>query len=440
MHIIQIGLNHRTANVEIRERLAISESDVPIALSALCSENGHHPAQAREAVILSTCNRLEIYAVVDDVEAGFRETENQLAHVTGVDRAVFEPHLEQRQGEVAVAHLCDVACGLDSMVLGESQIQGQIAAAYDLARDHGTTGAVINSLFRTALHAGKRARTETAVNKHSTSVSHAAVDLASQIFQDLSNNRALLVGAGETAELAAKYLIDNGVGDILVVNRSPGRAASLAQRFGGDALDWHKLTQALRQADIVISSTAARCAVLTRDTVATAMDTRRYRPLIIIDIAVPRDVEPSVAQLHNVFLYDIDDLMQVVDANLEQRRREVPHVQAIIRAEVADFMAWYRSLDVVPTLVDLRRHAESIREAEIDRALRRLDHLSAQERSVISALSRRIVNRILHEPTVRLKAQANGREGDRYAHVVRDLFGLDDTDVGLDTEGPQSLG
>jgi glutamyl-tRNA reductase len=321
------------------------------------------------------------------------------------------------------------------MVLGESQIQGQVAQAHDLAISHGSAGPVIHSLFRTAVHAGKRARTETAINEHATSISHAAVELASQVFQDLSQKRALLVGAGEMAELAAKNLMDNGVGGILVVNRSPGRAASLAQRFGGDALDWHRLTQAVWQADIVISSTAAPHAVLTRETVATAMYMRRNRPLFIIDIAVPRDVEPTVGELSNVFLYDVDDLQQVVDANLEQRRREIPRVQTIIQAEVSQFMAWFRALDVVPTIVDLRQHAERIREAEMDRALRRLDHLSERERNVIQALSHRLVNKMLHYPTTRLKARANGGEAYQYAEVVRDLFGLDPEHPELDKEG-----
>lgn len=424
MHIIQVGLNHKTAPVEIREQLALPEAETPTALHSLCASDGNGRFCALEGAILSTCNRLEVYAVVEGPEYDQEGLSDCLERVSGVSRALFEPHLQQRRGVEIVVHLCEVACGLDSMILGESQIQGQVAAAHQLAMTCGTAGTVINALFRTALHSGKRARTETAINQHATSVSHAAVELASQIFDDLAQKRALLIGAGEMAELAAKNLVDNGVGGLLVVNRSLDRAAHLVGRFGGEALEWDRLTQALWQADIVISSTAAPKVILTRELVATAMHLRRNRPLFLIDIAVPRDIAPAVGGLPNVFLYDIDDLQQVVDANLEQRRREIPRVQALIRAEAAEFMAWFRALDVVPTIVDLRRQVERVRESELEWALRRLDHLSDQERKVVTTLSRRIVNKILHQPTIRLKQRANGRQAYRYAETVRDLFGL----------------
>lgn len=440
MKIIQVGLDHKTAPVEIREQLALSEADLAIALKGLSSENDFSRGSVLEGAVLSTCNRLEVYAAVQEADPDCHRIQDYLARVSGVSQEVINPYLQFRLDGEAVTHLCEVACGLDSMVLGESQIQGQIAQAHELAMTHGAAGPVTNSLFRTAVHAGKRARSETAINETATSISHVAVELTSQIFHDLSEKRVLLIGAGEMAELAAKNLVDNGVGGILVVNRSPGRAATLAQRFGGDALDWHRLTQALWQADIVISSTSAPQTILTREAVATAMYMRRNRPLFIIDIAVPRDVEPSVEDVPNVFLYNIDDLQQVVEANLEQRRREIPRVEAILQAEVAGFMAWFRALDVVPTIVDLRQHAERIREVEMERALRRLDHLSEQERGVVLALSHRLVNKILHQPTVRLKARANGHDAFHYAEVVRDLFGLDTKDAGTDKEGSPSGG
>ncbi|MCP4516649.1 MAG: glutamyl-tRNA reductase, partial [Delftia sp.] len=353
-----------------------------------------------------------------------QKIQDYLSSVSGVPREVFAPHLQLRQGQEAGLHLCQVASGLDSMILGEPQIQGQVATAYQLAMAHHSTGTVLNALFRAALHSGKRARTETAISKHATSISHAAVELASQIFDDLAQKCILLIGAGEMAELAAKNLVDNGVADLLVVNRSPGRAASLAQKFGGEALKWERLTQALCQADIVISSTSAPHAILTRENVATAMHVRRNRPLFLIDIAVPRDIEPAVGELSNAFVYDIDDLQQVVKANLEQRQREIPHVQAIVEAEMKDFMAWFRALDVVPTIVDLRQHAERVRQAELERAMRRLDHLSEQEQKVVAALSRRIVNKILHQPTTRLKQRAKDCQAHSYVAAIRDLFEL----------------
>jgi glutamyl-tRNA reductase len=226
------------------------------------------------------------------------------------------------------------------------------------------------------------------------------------------------------AELAAKNLVDNGVGRLLVVNRSDGRAAGLAKQFGGEALGWDRLTQALWRSDIVISSTAAPHAILRRENVATAMRMRRSRPLFVIDIAVPRDVEPDVGELTNVFLYDIDDMQRVLEANLEQRRREVPRVQLIIRQEVASFLAWFRARDVVPTIVDLRQYVDGLREAELEWAMHKLEHLSDQERSVILAFSRRLVNKILHEPTIRLKQHASRREAYLYTEAVRELFGI----------------
>jgi glutamyl-tRNA reductase len=432
MQILQVGLSHQTAPVEVRERLALSEGVVPEALHLLCPGNGCGPGYALEGAILSTCNRLEVYAVAACAERGLEDLRSYLARVTGAPYSVFDGHLQAREGGDAVAHLCDVACGLDSLVLGESQIQGQVAEAYQVAVAHGAAGPVINALFRTALRAGKRARTETGINRHATSISHVAVELALQIFDDLATKTALLVGAGEMAELAAKNLVDNGVGSLLVVNRSAGRAAVLAKEYGGEAFGWERLAQALWRSDIVISSTAAPHPILRRDTVAAAMRMRRNRPLFIIDIAVPRDVEAEVGKLNNVFLYDIDDLQQVLAANLEQRRREVPRVRAIVDEEVAGFLAWLRARDVVPTIVDLRQHVDGLREAELAWAMNKLEGLSDQQRNIVLAFSQRLVNKIMHEPTIRLKQHANGREATRYTEAVRDLFGIGEDECSAD--------
>jgi glutamyl-tRNA reductase len=434
MQIVQAGLSHKTAPVEIRERLAFP--DLPAALQTLCPDNDCGPGYALEGAILSTCNRLEIYAVVECADQGRGDLRDFLAKVSDAPRSLFDPHLQVRQGEAAITHICEVTCGLDSMVLGESQIQGQVAEAHQLALTHGTAGPVINALFRAALQAGKRARTETAINEHAASISHVAVELALQIFDELAGKTAVLVGAGEMAELAAKNLVDNGVGELLVVNRSAGRASGLATKFGGEALGWDRLTQALWRSDIVISSTSAPHAILRRDTVATAMRMRRNRPLFVIDIAVPRDVEPTVGELTNVFLYDIDDLQQVLAANLEQRRREVPRVRAIVRGEVSAFTDWFRARDVVPTIVDLRQHVDGLREAELAWAMQKLEYLSEQERRVILTFSQRLVNKILHQPTVRLKQHASGHEAYRYTEAVRDLFGISGSKGNGDGGGP----
>ncbi|MGC9333889.1 MAG: glutamyl-tRNA reductase [Anaerolineae bacterium] len=426
MQILQVGLSHQNTPVEIREQLALSEATMPVALETLCPNNGCGPGYALEGALLSTCNRLEIYAVVDCVDTGQQDIRNYLVRVSNTPTDAFAPYLHLRRNQAAVEHLCQVACGLDSMVLGESQIQGQVAEAHRLALAHGAAGPVINHVFRTALRTGKRARTETAINEHATSISHVAVELASQIFDDLGQKQALLIGAGEMAEVAAKNLVDHGVRGLLVVNRSQGRAAALAKQFDGEALGWERLIQALCQADIVISSTAAPHPILRPQTVSAAMRIRRNRPLFLIDIAVPRDIDPAVGDLNNVFLYDIDSLQQVVEANLDQRRREIPRVQSIIDEEVASFWAWFQARDVVPTIVDLRRHVDLIREKELEWAMQRLEHLSEQERSIILAFSQRLTNKILHQPTVRLKNRACDREAYRYTDAVRDLFGIVD--------------
>lgn len=426
MQIIQVGLSHQTAPVDIREQLAVPETAMAEALRTLCPANGCGPGYAVEGVILSTCNRLEVYALVQGADRGEQQVRDYLARVSGTPRAAFDAYLQACEGEAAVTHLCQVACGLDSMVLGESQIQGQVSQAFQLALAQGTAGPVICSLFRAALQAGKRARTETAINQHATSISHVAVELALQIFDSLAAKTVLLVGAGEMAELAAKNLVDNGVGHLLVVNRSQGRAASLAAQFGGEALGWERLTQALWRSDIVITSTAAPHAILRPDTVGAVMHMRRNRPLFLIDIAVPRDVDPAVGELSNVFLYDIDDLQRVVAANLEQRRREVPHVQAIIGQEVRAFLDWFNAREVVPTIVNLRQHVDGIRETELAWAMSKLDGLSEHERNVVLAFSQRLVNKILHQPTVRLKQHAHTREAYHYTEALRDLFGIDD--------------
>jgi glutamyl-tRNA reductase len=426
MQILQVGLSHQMTPVEIREQLALPEAAMPAALESLCPSNGCGPGYALEGAILSTCNRLEIYAVVGCVDGGRQDIQTYLAEVSRTSCDIFGPYLQLRENQVAVDHLCQVACGLDSLVLGESQIQGQVAEAHRLALAHGAAGPVINHVFQTALRAGKRARTETAINEHATSISHVAVELASQIFDDLGQKRALLIGAGEMAELAAKNLVDNGVGGLLVVNRSQGRAAVLAKQFGGEALGWERLTQALLQADIVISSTAAPHAILRPETVSAAMRMRRQRPLFLIDIAVPRDIDPAVGELNNVFLYDIDDLEQVAEANLAQRRREIPRVQGIIDEEVGEFWAWFQARDVVPTIVDLRRHVDLIREVELEWAMHKLEHLSEEERDILLNFSQRLVNKILHQPTVRLKQRAGDREAYRYTDAIRDLFGIVD--------------
>ncbi len=424
MSIVLVGLNHKVAPVEVRERLAFTPTALERALARFRPSNGSCP-YAPEGVILSTCNRLEVYTVSPDLDQGQEAVCSFLEACHGEPQETFRPYLYTFGDEEAVDHLFSVAAGLDSLVLGEDQILGQVTDAMATCLDCGTAGKVLAALFRNAIEAGKRVRTETTISQGVTSISQVAVELAQRIFGDLDSCQVLLVGAGEMAELAARSLSAYGVKSLSILNRTRERAERLAAEFEARPLGWDQLDQALWWADIVIASTGAPHAIFRRDNVRQALPLRSNRPLFFIDIAVPRNVAPEVDRLENVYRYDIDDLEAVVESSMAERRREIPKAETIVAGQREKFLAWYRSLDVVPTLVDMRRSADRVRQAELERALNRLGDLSDREREVVEALSQRIVNKILHRPTIQLKAQANRPDGYRYAEVVRDLFGLD---------------
>jgi glutamyl-tRNA reductase len=424
-NIVLVGLNHKVAPVAVREKLAFAGSLLEDALQYFSSDNGMCSAYGDEGVILSTCNRLEIYTVASCLNAGEEAVCSLLEDCHGESRASFQPYLYTYTDERAARHLFSVAAGLDSMVLGEHEILGQVTRAMETALAEDAAGKVLSSLFRHAIEAGKRARTETAISQGTTSVSHVAVELARKIFGNLASCQVLLVGAGEMAELAAQALVETGVESLFILNRTRERAEGLAARFDGRALGWGELGLALPWADIVIASTSAPHTIFRRDNVRQAMNERRQRPLFFIDIAVPRNVEPTVDELEGVYRYDIDDLESVVENSLAERRREVPKVEAIVDEIRGGFMSWYRSLDVEPTIVDLRREAHAMRAAEVERALRRLPDLQDSDRQIIQAMAKRIVNKLLHHPTVCLKQRANCSDGYHYAKLARELFGLD---------------
>lgn len=426
MHILIVGLNHKAAPVEIREKVAIPDDTLAGALDQLVNHHDHQNSYVPEGVILSTCNRLEVCALVRDSSFGRRDICRFLSDFHGIVPEAFQDYLYTHSDEQAVRHLFAVASGIDSMVVGESQIQGQVRQAFEAAAQQGATGNVLSALFRQAINVGKRARAKTAIGRNAVSVSHAAVELARRIFGDLAGHEVLVIGAGETSELVARNLMDNGTQGIMVANRTYERAVELAERFGGRALRFDRLVWALRAADIVISSTAAPRFIISPDVIRQARRTRHGRPLFLIDIAVPRDIDPAVQGIDNVFLYDIDDLEAVVQANIRERQKEVVKVEAIIAQETPKFMGWFRSLDAVPTIVDLRAHAESIRQAELEKALRRLHDLSDRDQNIVRALSVGIVNKILHQPTVRLKQQAKDPNGYLYSDTLRHLFGLEE--------------
>jgi glutamyl-tRNA reductase len=391
MKLLLVGTSHRLAPVEVRERVAL-DADGEAALAQRLGEGG-------EAVCLSTCNRTELYLAASDTEAVGDRATAALAELGGIPRAELEPYLYRLEQDAAAAHLFRVAAGLDSLVPGEGEIQGQVRSAYG----RGAVGPLLDRLFRQALHTGKRVRTETAIGESPASVASAAAALAAQVFGDLSGRRILVIGAGKVGEVAARNLVKRGAELSFVANRTVDRASSLAERFGGSALPLDRVESELAQADIVVSSTSAREQILGREQVERVLPARRGRPLLLVDLAVPRDLDPSIKDVHGCFLYDIDDLEAVVKESLSGRRGEATKAEAIVAAEGERFREWLGSLDAVPAITSLRERAEAIRRGELAKASPRLAGLSDRERHAVESLTNQIVNKLLHQPIMRLK-------------------------------------
>jgi glutamyl-tRNA reductase len=426
MHLVLVGLSHKTAPVAIRERLTFPAPVQPDALARLTAVDG-----IREAVIVSTCNRTELYVVASSEDGGVDSVMTFLAEYHELDRHELARYLYVVKGEAVVRHLFRVVASLDSMVVGEAQILGQVKEAYEHGFDADATQRVFNKLFRQSFEVGKRVRTETAIGESAVSISYAAVELAKKVFDTLDGRTILIIGAGKMSELTAKHLVSNGVTRVLVANRTFERAQEMAARFCGTAIPYDQLYEGTREADIVISSTAATEYVITKRDLAPVARSRT-RPLFLIDIAVPRDIDPDVNDLGGVFLYDIDDLSGVVESNLEERMAEARRAEGIIDEEIASFFGWVESMEVVPTVAAIRAKAEVIREMELEKALKRLD-LSDRDRKTVEALTCAIVNKMLHGPTARLKKAAAGKDGYEYMEVARALYGLEDSE---DRGGP----
>jgi glutamyl-tRNA reductase len=423
MQLLLVGLSHKTAPIEMREKLTFPANRQEEALSLLTSS-----PSINEALILSTCNRTELYAVASGIDEGVEAVIDFLTDYHTLDRHDLMKYLYVVKGDAVVRHLFRVVASLDSMVIGEAQIMHQVKEAYDQAFTHGATARAFNKLFRQSFEVGKRVRTETEIGENAVSISYAAIELAKKVFDTLAGRTVLVLGAGKMSELTAKHLMSNGVGRVLVANRTYERACELASRFGGEAIPYEDLYARMHEADIVISSTAATDFVVTKPNVASAMRGRGGRPLFLIDIAVPRDIDPAVNELSNVFLYDIDDLNDVVESNLDERMREARRAEVIIEEEIETFHKWRESLEVVPTVAAIRAKAEVIRQAETEKALKRLGGLSEKELQTIDALTCAIVNKMLHGPTARLKSAAEAADGYTYVEAARVLYGLDDSE------------
>jgi glutamyl-tRNA reductase len=427
MYIIALGINHHSAPLKVRERLSFSSDQIKQHLPILNSD-----PVVKGAVILSTCNRTEIYVATLDLAAALEQVRDFLSHYSCLDIATIKSCTYTHTLYEAVRHLFRVVSGLDSMIVGETEILGQVRSAYELAQTLGTPNVVLNTLFQQALAVGKKVRRETGIDQKAVSISYAAVELARKRFGKLSGCRVLVVGAGKMSSLAVRYMVEDGVADIIVANRSFERAEQVAGEYGGRAIRIDELFQYLSKVDIVISSTGAGHYVIRREDVANGLVGRAKEDLLLIDIAVPRDIEPTVGELPYVILYNVDDLKEVVECNLSYRSKLAVDGENIIDGELNNFMRWLSMRYAVPTITALKQRAELIKEEELVKAFGRLGKVSYHDTKVMSTLASSVLNQILHDPITRLKEYAVSSEGHVYTKIVQDLFNLD-----VDKQGGQ---
>ncbi len=421
MHdIVLLGINHKTAPVELRECIAFSADESTIALQTL-----HREPHLDEVLLFSTCNRMEVLLVTQNKSAAIRDTKRFIAQFNKVPIEQFENALYIHDNDEAVRHVFRVASSLDSMVVGEPQILGQIKDAYRSAASLKTSGVILNRLLHRTFSVAKRIRSETGIGDRAVSISYAAVELGKKIFGTLEQKKVLLIGAGEMAELAVEHLIRNKVGDIFVANRTFESGVNLAKKFNGKAIRFEEIGESLKTVDIIISSTGSPDFIISRNQVKAVIRSRHNRSLFFIDIAVPRDIDPEVNWLTNSYVYDIDDLKGVIDENIEDRQREAVKGERIIDEAVIRFRQWYEGLDVVPTIIALRNKLESIAGAEVKKTLQS-NQISQQGADAIQKMTNAIINKVLHSPTIFLKKDGMHDDKSLYIDVVRKLFKLDE--------------
>ncbi|MED4070742.1 glutamyl-tRNA reductase [Priestia endophytica] len=420
MHIIAIGLNYRTAPVEIREKVSFNDSELSEAMRVLKEQKS-----VLENVIVSTCNRTEIYAVVDQLHTGRYYVKAFLAEWFNISKEELSPYLTIYEHDAAIEHLYRVVSGLDSMVLGETQILGQVRSSFLTAQGQGATGTVFNQLFKEAVTLAKRAHHYTDIGANAVSVSYAAVELGKKIFGNLSQKHVLILGAGKMGELAAKNLSGSGVGNVTVINRTKEKAEALAQRFEGNARSFEDLAGALLEADIVISSTSATEYVITKETMKEVEKLRKGRPIFMVDIAVPRDLDPSLSELETVFLYDIDDLEGIVEANLQERQKAAETIEIMIEAAVVEFKTWIGTLGVVPVISALRQKALNIQSETMKSIERKLPNLTERERKVLNKHTKSIINQLLKDPILSAKELAGQKDAEESLQLFMKIFDIE---------------
>jgi len=421
LDIVLLGLNHKTAPVELRECLAISKDETSIALKAF-----QELPSVREVMLFSTCNRVEVLMVVQDKTKAVDAVKIFLSGLKHLPVSGFEKALYTHEGDDAVRHVFRVAASLDSMVLGEPQILGQIKEAYQMATTMKTSGVLLNKLLHRTFFTAKRIRTETGIGDNAVSVSYAAIELGKKIFGTLEGKKVLLIGAGEMAELAVEHLIRNRARSIVVANRTFETGVELAETFNGQAIRFDEIENALQHVDIIISSTGSPDYVVTRNHVKGIARRRYNRPLFFIDIAVPRDIDPEINRLSNSYVYDIDDLQGIVDENLKDRNNEAITGERIVDEAVVSFRNWYESLEVTPTIVELRKKIEGIAKGEFEKTLHAIKHLSPDDIEAINRMTEAMVKKILHDPTMLLKSSGRHENKSVYLDVTRKLFKLDE--------------
>ena len=424
MNIIVVGLSHNTAPVELRERLAVPESRMGEALTRLVSYTS-----VKEGMFLSTCNRVEVYAVVSDREIGFTQVQDFLVstHFSLSADELF-PHVYRYADESTIKHLFRVASSLDSMVVGEPQVLGQVKDAFELTLAHRASGVILNKFVKKAISVGKAVRTQTRIAEYAVSVSYAGVELAKKIFSSLKDQTVLLVGAGEMGKLAARHLVNSGVKQIMVTTRNTHRALNLAEQFNGKVIPFEDFRSVLPKADIVICATGAPYYVISTEDIQSAIRQRMNRPMFLIDISVPRNIDPAGKDVDNAFVFDIDDLKTHVGQNQEERRKEADKAEALVKDEVDVMLSWIRGLEATPTIVALRKRAEEIKRSEVNKVLSRLENVSLKDQDVIEGLASAIVNKLLHGSLVTLKSEAQSKNGFAFIEAARRFFDLAEPD------------
>jgi glutamyl-tRNA reductase len=421
MNILAIGLSHKTASVELRERVAFNGTKLEEGLLGL-----RQLAGVNEATLLSTCNRVEIYLSVKDRAAAAEAVKDFISVLHGIGRPEFERSLYVHDNTEAVRHVLRVASSLDSMIVGEPQILGQLKDAFEFALSKKTTGVLLNRLMKKAISTAKRVRTETRIAENAVSISFAAVELAKKIFTELSGKAFMLLGAGEMAELAARHLVSSGVTDVRVSNRTYSRGCELANDFNGKAVRFEDFISELVHTDILICSTGAPSYVLLKDQMQQVMKERKHRPVFLIDISVPRNIDPEINKIDNVYLYNVDDLQEVVDTNILERKKEATKAETIVDEEVAKFDHWLTTLESVPVIVALRQKAEDIRRDELEKFRNKYPDLDREKMEAVEHLASALTNKLIHNPTVALKESAEDRE--MITFVVKKIYGISDED------------